>query len=172
MARPTVPPSINLLFRKKMSMAKAASHAPKVIQRRALIRAGLYFLESKGVIDLGIAPSCENILNHRTGHIKIRKLLKGKSREMGLEPTTSGVTSRCSNQLNYSRVGVVLSEPYCLGRNRTRTYDHLCVRQELYQLSYTPLPFFGSLFFSVSAIMLAMMTLFPQQMNHFQENLF
>lgn len=24
------------------------------------------------------------------------------------------------------------------GRNRTRTYDHLCVRQALYQLSYTP----------------------------------
>src|SRR3990167_3491579 len=25
-----------------------------------------------------------------------------------------------------------------VGRNRTRTYDHLCVRQALYQLSYTP----------------------------------
>ena len=53
------------------------------------------------------------------------------SRETGLEPATSAVTGRCSNQLNYSRVGV-------FGRNRTRTYDHLCVRQALYQLSYTP----------------------------------
>jgi hypothetical protein len=27
---------------------------------------------------------------------------------------------------------------WLFGRNRTRTYDRLCVRQELYQLSYTP----------------------------------
>ena len=54
-----------------------------------------------------------------------------KTRETGLEPATSAVTGRCSNQLNYSRIGGV-------GRNRTRTYDHLCVRQALYQLSYTP----------------------------------
>jgi hypothetical protein len=53
------------------------------------------------------------------------------SRETGPEPATSGVTSRCSNQSNYSRKLV--------GRNRTRTYDHLCVRQALYQLSYTPI---------------------------------
>ncbi len=52
------------------------------------------------------------------------------SRETGLEPATSAVTGQCSNQLNYSRRVV--------GRNRTRTYDHLCVRQALYQLSYTP----------------------------------
>lgn len=56
--------------------------------------------------------------------------LCGLSRETGLEPATSDVTGRCSNQLNYSRK--------VYGRNRTRTYDHLCVRQELYQLSYTP----------------------------------
>ena len=56
----------------------------------------------------------------------------GKTRETGLEPATSGVTGRCSNQLNYSRNQIN-------GRNRTRTYDRLCVRQELYQLSYTPL---------------------------------
>ena len=62
----------------------------------------------------------------------IPAILFKESRETGLEPATSGVTSRCSNQLNYSRI--------CkFGRNRTRTYDHLCVRQELYQLSYTPL---------------------------------
>lgn len=51
------------------------------------------------------------------------------ARETGLEPATSAVTGRCSNQLNYSRKH---------GRNRTRTYDHLCVRQALYQLSYAP----------------------------------
>ena len=54
-----------------------------------------------------------------------------KARETGLEPATSAVTGRCSNQLNYSRKKYI-------GRNRTRTYDHLCVRQALYQLSYTP----------------------------------
>lgn len=53
------------------------------------------------------------------------------SRETGLEPATSAVTGQCSNQLNYSRIGAI-------GRNRTRTYDHLCVRQALYQLSYAP----------------------------------
>ncbi len=56
------------------------------------------------------------------------------SRETGLEPATSAVTGRRSNQLNYSR-----RETFTIGRNRTRTYDHLCVRQALYQLSYTPL---------------------------------
>lgn len=40
------------------------------------------------------------------------------------------MTGRCSNQLNYSRSSD--------GRNWTRTNDRLCVRQELYQLSYTP----------------------------------
>jgi hypothetical protein len=60
--------------------------------------------------------------------LRWRSLQRG-TRETGLEPATSAVTGRCSNQLNYSRKN---------GRNRTRTYDHLCVRQELYQLSYTP----------------------------------
>lgn len=55
------------------------------------------------------------------------------ARETGLEPATSAVTGQCSNQLNYSRKLRVI-----YGRNRTRTYDHLCVRQALYQLSYAP----------------------------------
>ena len=59
-------------------------------------------------------------------------IVSKETRETGLEPATSAVTGRCSNQLNYSRRNIVY------GRNRTRTYDHLCVRQELYQLSYTP----------------------------------
>ncbi len=56
-----------------------------------------------------------------------------ETRETGLEPATSAVTGRCSNQLNYSRM-----TSRFLGRNRARTYDRLCVRQELYQLSYAP----------------------------------
>lgn len=56
------------------------------------------------------------------------------ARETGLEPATSAVTGRCSNQLNYSRLEYFIND----GRKRTRTYDRLCVRQELYQLSYTP----------------------------------
>ena len=37
----------------------------------------------------------------------MRFLCKIKTRETGLEPATSGVTGRCSNQLNYSRKGVM-----------------------------------------------------------------
>jgi hypothetical protein len=51
----------------------------------------------------------------------------------GLEPATSGVTGRHSNQLNYDprRFG---------GRNRDRTCDPRLVRPMLSQLSYSPSP--------------------------------
>ena len=60
-----------------------------------------------------------------------KRILVENARETGLEPATSDVTGQCSNQLNYSRKDN--------GYNRTRTYDHLCVRQALYQLSYAPI---------------------------------
>jgi hypothetical protein len=50
----------------------------------------------------------------------------------GLEPSTSGVTGRRSNQLNY--------RAKCFGgNNRARTCDIMLVRHALYQLSYAPL---------------------------------
>ncbi len=56
---------------------------------------------------------------------------------MGLEPTTSGVTGRRSNQLNY-RASLVPNKVYG-GNNRARTCDITRVRRALYQLSYAPL---------------------------------
>ena len=50
----------------------------------------------------------------------------------GLEPSTSCVTGRRSNQLNYRAVNG--------GNNRARTCDPLLVRQMLSQLSYAPQP--------------------------------
>ena len=49
---------------------------------------------------------------------------------MRLELTTSAMTGRRSNQLNYRAI---------YGNNRARTYDPLLVRQMLSQLSYAPI---------------------------------
>ena len=49
----------------------------------------------------------------------------------GLEPSTSGVTGRRSNQLNYRAIFG--------GNNRARTCDIMLVRHALSQLSYAPL---------------------------------
>ena len=51
--------------------------------------------------------------------------------QKGLEPSTSGVTGRHSNQLSHWAVYG--------GNNRDRTYDPLLVRQTLSQLSYAPI---------------------------------
>ena len=54
---------------------------------------------------------------------------------MGREPTTSAVTVRRSNQLNYQAVGVKAFALKGGGNYRARTYDPLLVRQMLSQLS-------------------------------------
>ena len=57
---------------------------------------------------------------------------------MGLEPTTSAVTGRRSNQLNYQAelcAELKFSSAQFGGNNRARTYDPLLVRQMLSQLS-------------------------------------
>ncbi len=54
----------------------------------------------------------------------------------GLEPATSGVTGRRSNQTElHPRIGCFLNHG---GRNRARTCDFNLVRVALYQLSYSP----------------------------------
>ncbi len=59
---------------------------------------------------------------------RMRRNIK-MARRTGLEPATSGVTGRYSNQLNYRRN---LNNG---GRYKTRTYDIHLVRVALYQLS-------------------------------------
>ncbi len=55
---------------------------------------------------------------------------------MGFEPTTSAVTGRHSNQLNYRAINRLTTIGFG-GSNRARTCDPLLVRQMLSQLSYT-----------------------------------
>ena len=55
----------------------------------------------------------------------------------GLEPSTSGVTGRRSNQLNYRAIWCWAK--FYGGNNRARTCDIMLVRHALSQLSYAPL---------------------------------
>ena len=56
----------------------------------------------------------------------------------GLEPSTSGVTGRRSNQLNYRARQFGGDSGSNGGNNRARTCDPMLVRHVLYQLSYAP----------------------------------
>ena len=68
----------------------------------------------------------------------------------GLEPSTSAVTGRHSNQLNYQAING--------GRNRDRTYDLLLVRQMLSQLSYATINYL----FAIDEINFTMYLMFCQ----------
>ena len=79
---------------------------------------------------------------------------------MGLEPTTSAVTGRRSNQLNYQAglcAELKISSAQFGGNNRARTYDPLLVRQMLSQLSYAPksYPIFQGCFVASDRFVLA-----------------
>ena len=79
---------------------------------------------------------------------------------MGLEPTTSAVTGRRSNQLNYQArlcAELCISSAQFGGNNRARTYDPLLVRQMLSQLSYAPksYPIFQGCFVASDRFVLA-----------------
>ena len=65
------------------------------------------------------------------GQILILKNQNNMATRKGLEPSTSGVTGRRSNQLNYRA-------RWCGGNNRARTCDPMLVRHVLSQLSYAP----------------------------------
>ncbi len=79
---------------------------------------------------------------------------------MGLEPTTSAVTGRRSNHLNYQAglcAELKISSAQFGGNNRARTYDPLLVRQMLSQLSYAPksYPIFQGCFVASDRFVLA-----------------
>ena len=72
---------------------------------------------------------------HRLGVLLIIAIIMIAATRMGFEPTTSAVTGRRSNQLNYQAVGVKAFALKGGGNYRARTYDPLLVRQMLSQLS-------------------------------------
>ncbi len=76
--------------------------------------------------------------NHRHGDFQSpalpTELQKHMATRNGIEPSTSCVTGRRSNQLNYRAKLIKIG-----GSNRARTCDPLLVGQMLFQLSYTPI---------------------------------